>query len=59
MPDTRTISVFDVPPDAGEEARLDALAEADIVAGRTIPHARVREWLAKLADGEKVPPPSA
>jgi plasmid stabilization system protein ParE len=26
-------------------------------AGRVIPHVKVREWLAKLAKGEKVPPP--
>ena len=51
-------SVFDIPPDAAEEARLDAEAEADVAAGRVIPHDRVRAWLVKLAKGEKVPPPS-
>lgn len=52
-------SVFDTPPDADVEARLDAEAEADYAAGRVVPHERVREWLAKLARGEKVPPPEA
>jgi predicted transcriptional regulator len=52
-------SVFDVPLDEAEEARLDAAAEADVAAGRVIPHERVREWLLKLAKGERVPPPSA
>jgi len=56
-PDAR--SIFDTPPDAAVEARLDAEAEADYAAGRVVPHERVREWLAKLARGEKVPPPEA
>ena len=53
-----TKSVFDTPPDEAEEARLDAVAEAEIEAGQGVPHGRVREWLAKLARGEKVPPPT-
>lgn len=52
-------SIFGTPPDAEAEARLDAEAEADYAAGRVVPHERVREWLAKLARGEKVPPPEA
>jgi predicted transcriptional regulator len=43
-------------PDAAHEARLDAEAEADYAAGRIITHDRFREWLAKLAKGERVPP---
>lgn len=43
-------------PDADVDARLDAEAEADCAAGRTVPHERVREWLKNLAKGEKVPP---
>ena len=59
MAEGDTNSIFDLPPDAEAEARLDAEAEADRAAGRVVPHERVREWLAKLARGEKVPPPDA
>lgn len=52
-----TRSIFDTPPTTAIEARLDAEAEADCAAGRTVPHEQVREWLARLAKGEKVPPP--
>jgi predicted transcriptional regulator len=51
-------SVFDLPPDNAAEARDDAAAEADVEAGRVVPHYRVREWLMRLIEGEKVPPPS-
>jgi predicted transcriptional regulator len=50
-------SVFDLKPDAAHEARLDAEAEADYAAGRVVPHERVVEWLTKLANGERAPPP--
>ena len=59
MAETKARSIFDMPPDAAVEKRLDAEAEADYAAGRVVPHERVREWLAKLARGEKVPPPEA
>jgi predicted transcriptional regulator len=52
-------SVFETPLDEVEEARLDAIADAEIEAGKGVPHERVREWLAKLAKGERLPPPSA
>jgi hypothetical protein len=52
-------SIFDMKPDAAHEAALDAEAEADIRAGRVVPHEVVREWLAKLARGERTPPPRA
>jgi len=52
-------SVFDMPLDEAEEARLDAIADAEIEAGKGVPHDRVREWLAKLVKGERVPPPEA
>jgi len=52
-------SIFDAPPDAAHEARLDAEAEADYAAGRIVPHARVREWLMQLSRGERVPPPES
>jgi predicted transcriptional regulator len=52
-------SVFDTPLDSAEEARLDAIADAEIDAGKGVPHEKLREWLEKLATGEKVPPPTA
>jgi len=58
MAEPEVKSIFDIPPDEAAEARLDAEAEADFAAGRVIPHERVREWLLKLAKGEKVPPPT-
>ena len=57
MPDTDVKSIFDVEPDEAIEARLDAEAEADYAAGRGISHERMCEWLTKLANGERVPPP--
>ncbi len=54
-----TKSIFDLPLDEAEEARLDAEADAEIEAGKGVPHERVREWLLKMANGEKVPPPEA
>lgn len=59
MANTDAKSIFDTPLDDAEEARLDAVADAEIEAGKGVPHARVREWLLKLAKGEKAPPPSA
>lgn len=50
-------SIFDMEPDTAHEARLDAESDADYEAGRVVPHGRVREWLRKLARGERVPPP--
>jgi predicted transcriptional regulator len=51
-------SVFDTPPDEAEEARRDAKADAEIEAGKGVPHEQVRQWLLKLARGERVPPPA-
>lgn len=59
MAETKVESIFDMEPDAAHEARLDAEADADYAAGRFVPHDRVREWLKKLARGERVPPPEA
>jgi hypothetical protein len=59
MAPRRTNSIFDIPADATLEARLDAEAEADFAAGRVVPHKTVREWLEKLARGERVLPPSS
>lgn len=52
-------SILDLPLDEAEEARLEAEADAEIEAGKGVPHERVREWLLKLIRGEKVPPPEA
>lgn len=52
-------SIFDIPLDEAEEARLDAEADAEIDAGKGVPHERVREWLLQLAKGKRVPPPKA
>jgi hypothetical protein len=52
-------SIFDIPLDEAEEARLDAEADAEIDAGKGVPHERVREWLLKLAKGKRAPPPKA
>ena len=35
------------------EARAIAEAEAEIDAGKGVPHAKVREWLLRLAKGEE------
>jgi predicted transcriptional regulator len=56
---TEPKSIFDMPLDEAEEARLDAIALAELDAGQGVPHERVREWLAKLGRGEKAPPPTA
>ena len=39
------------------EARAIAEAEAEIDAGKGVPHAKVREWLLKLAKGVIASPP--
>ena len=60
MDDPEIDSAFDVEPeDEALAARLDAEAEADFTAGRVVSHERVREWLTKLARGEREPPPRA
>jgi predicted transcriptional regulator len=59
MAEPKLKSLFDIPPDAAAEAAADAAANAEIEAGQGVPHERVREWLAKLAKGEKLPPPAA
>ena len=59
MSNTDTQSIFDMEPDAAHEARLDAEAEAAYAAGRYVEHGRVREWLMKLANGERTLPPRA
>ena len=50
-------SLFDLPPDLAAETAADTAADAEIEAGKGVPHERVREWLRKLANGEKLPTP--
>jgi predicted transcriptional regulator len=57
MTDTKVKSGLDVPLDEAAEAEADAAADAEIEAGHGVPHEVVREWLLRLAKGEKVPPP--
>jgi hypothetical protein len=59
MAETEPKSIFDLEPDLAHEARLDAEAEADYAVGRVISHDRMKEWLSRLANGERVPPPEA
>ena len=49
-------SVFEKIDDESE-ARAIAEAEAELDAGKGIPHEKVREWLLKLAKGKILPPP--
>ncbi len=51
-------SILDMIDDEAE-ARAIVAAEAEIDAGKGVPHERVRAWLLKLAKGEVEPPPCA
>jgi predicted transcriptional regulator len=57
MAEAESKSIFDIPLDEAEEARLDTEADAEIEAGKGVPHEEVREWLLRLGRGERVPPP--
>jgi hypothetical protein len=59
MSNAKFESVFDTPLDEAEEVRRDAIADAEIDAGLGVPHMKVREWLKKLAQGKRTPPPTA
>lgn len=59
MSDSNSHSIFEIAPDTAEEARLDAIAEAEIAAGKGVPQDRVAAWLRQLAAGEDIPPPTA
>jgi predicted transcriptional regulator len=45
--------------DEAAEAAADARAEADIAAGRVIPHEEVKKWLLTWGTPEEGPPPRA
>jgi predicted transcriptional regulator len=57
MADTEANLGFEAGLDDKLQARLDAEGLADVAAGRVIPHEIVAEWLTKLANGQRVPPP--
>jgi predicted transcriptional regulator len=57
MPDQKVNSVARIQTDEVREARLDAEAMVAAAEGRVVPHEEVREWLTKLAKGERVPRP--
>ena len=50
-------SAFDTAHDAAEEARLDALAEAEIDAGQFVTHKRVGAWLRSWGTPNELPCP--
>jgi predicted transcriptional regulator len=47
-------SLFDSPE---AEARSEARAEADVRAGRLVPHEKVRRWLASWGGAKRLPRP--
>lgn len=49
-------SIFD-DVDEARKARAIEEARSDVAAGRVVPHAVVAEWLQRLANGERPPPP--
>ncbi|HYE48938.1 MAG TPA: hypothetical protein VEB20_05065 [Azospirillaceae bacterium] len=53
---TKPFSIFDL---VDEDAKARAVEEArqDAAAGRVVDHDTVMEWLARLAAGERLPPP--
>lgn len=51
-------SIFDVPPDSAEESRLDALADADFDAGRSVAHGDVVKWLRSWGQADELPCPT-
>ena len=57
MAETETKSICDPPIDEAEEARLDAEADAEIEAGKGVPHARVRAWLESWGKPNELPCP--
>jgi predicted transcriptional regulator len=55
MAEPKIASVFDTPPDDAAEAAADAAAEAEIAAGKGIPHAVVRKWLESWGKPDELP----
>ncbi len=50
-------SIFDLPLDDAEEARLDGIADAEIDAGEFVPHDKVAEWLNSWGKPNELPCP--
>jgi predicted transcriptional regulator len=57
MAETEIKSICDPPLDEAEEAGLDTEADAEIEAGKGIPHARVRAWLESWGKPNEPPCP--
>jgi predicted transcriptional regulator len=57
MSEAENKSIFDMEPDEAEEARLDAIADAEIEAGQGVPHAKVVEWLKSWGTDNELPCP--
>ncbi|MDR3524072.1 MAG: CopG family transcriptional regulator [Acetobacteraceae bacterium] len=57
MAGPKSRSIFNPPRDAVEESRLDALADADIEAGRFVAHDDVVKWLQSWGTSDKLPRP--
>jgi len=57
MDDDEILSIFDEEEDPETAARLDAEAEADIAAGRVVPHEKVVEWLRSWGTANELPCP--
>lgn len=53
---TRPVPLFETEDHEAEECAL-AEAEADLAAGRVVPHEEVRQWLEDLAAGHWRPRP--
>ncbi len=50
-------SIFDVEPDPLVEEKVWAEADADVAAGRSVPHAEVAKWLATWGTPDYKPMP--
>ena len=58
MDDPKAHSICDaLVEDAEREAELDVRAEADIAAGRVVPHAKAVEWLESWGTDKPLPGP--
>jgi predicted transcriptional regulator len=52
----KPVTVFDAPDDEREE-KAWAEGEADVEAGRTVPHAKVTRWLKSWGTATELPAP--
>ena len=59
MASPRPTSIYDTPPDAALEARLDAEAVAAYCTGRVVPHAEAVAWLQSWGKPDELPCPVA